>query len=124
MDKSSDSYGYVHWSLNQHRIFRISGGRYLLSTWDQGEPLEIVSIQDGQLATIILGNDVVQGQVPQAMIPANTWFASRIKGRSGYSLVSCTVAPGFDFLDFELAKRGDLINQYPLLAETIEAFTK
>ena len=90
----------------------------------QGEALEIVFIKEGVLNTIILGNNLENGEVVQATIPANTWFASRVKNLKGYSFVSCTVAPGFDFADFELAKREDLINEYPNLKETIEKFTK
>jgi len=90
----------------------------------QGEALEIVFIKEGVLNTIILGNNLENGEVVQATIPANTWFASRVKNLKGYSFVSCTVAPGFDFADFELAKRADLINEFPNLKETIEKFTK
>ena len=90
----------------------------------QGEALEIVFIKEGVLNTIILGNNLENGEMVQATIPANTWFASRVKNLNGYSLVSCTVAPGFDFADFELAKREDLINEFPNLKETIEKFTK
>ena len=90
----------------------------------QGEALEIVFIKEGVLNTIILGNNLENGKMVQATIPANTWFASRVKNLNGYSLVSCTVAPGFDFADFELAKREDLINEFPNLKETIEKFTK
>ncbi len=90
----------------------------------QGQPLEVVSIQDGQLVSIILGNDVANGEVPQAMVPANSWFGARIKSGSGYSLVSCTVAPGFDFADFEIGKREDLLQEFPHLEGGIEAFTK
>lgn len=90
----------------------------------QGEPLEIVFIQDGVLNTIILGNSIENGEVPQATIPAHTWFASSVKHLKGFSLVSCTVAPGFDFADFELANREDLISEFPNLKETIKKFTK
>ena len=90
----------------------------------QGEALEIVFIKEGVLNTIILGNNLENGEVVQATIPANTWFASRVKNLKGYSFVSCTVAPGFDFADFELAKREDLINEFPNLKKTIEKFTK
>jgi predicted cupin superfamily sugar epimerase len=68
----------------------------------QGEALEIVFIKEGVLNTIILGNNLENGEVVQATIPANTWFASRVKNLKGYSFVSCAVAPGFDFVDFEL----------------------
>lgn len=89
----------------------------------QGQTLEICLIKDDQLVTIYLGNDIENGEVPQAIIPAKCWFASSIRNSSGYSLVSCTVAPGFDFLDFELAEREALIQQYPLLKNIIEKFT-
>lgn len=89
-----------------------------------GEPLEIVMLQNGEIKTILLGNNIQNGEVPQAIIPANTWFAAKIKNGKGFSLVSCTVAPGFDFEDFELAKRDDLIQQYPNLKKIIEEFTR
>lgn len=88
-----------------------------------GEPLEIISIQGEHLKTIFLGNDIEKGEVPQAAIPANTWFAAWIKNEKGFSLVSCTVSPGFDFSDFELAKREDLVQQFPHLKDIIEEFT-
>jgi predicted cupin superfamily sugar epimerase len=90
----------------------------------QGEPLEIVFIKEGVLNTIILGNSFENGEVPQATIPANTWFASSVKQRKGYSLVSCTVAPGFDFADFELASRENLLQEFPHLKEVIHKLTK
>lgn len=90
----------------------------------QGQPLEIVSVQEGQLVTLILGNNFENGEVPQAIIPANTWFASHVKNESGFALVSCTVAPGFDFLDFEMANRETLIQQFSHLKGVIEKFTK
>jgi predicted cupin superfamily sugar epimerase len=88
-----------------------------------GEPLEIISIERKQLTTITLGNDIEQDEFPQVKIPANTWFGARIKNAKGFSLVSCVVSPGFDFTDFELAKREDLIQQFPLFKDVIEKFT-
>ena len=90
----------------------------------QGEPLEIHFIENNQISTILLGNNIEKGEIPQANIPANTWFCSTVKDSIGYSLVSCTVAPGFDFLDFELADRESLVKEFPLLKDIIEAFTK
>ena len=89
----------------------------------QGEPLEIASIQNGELVSIVLGNAVEKGEFPQAVVPANAWFGARIKSGSGFSLVSCTVSPGFDFADFDLADRKELIRQFPNLKEVIESFT-
>lgn len=89
----------------------------------QGQPMEINIIHDSQLITIHLGNDLENGEVPQAIIPANCWFAASVKNATGYSLVSCTVAPGFDFSDFELANREGLVQQYPHLKYSIEKYT-
>lgn len=90
----------------------------------QGQPLEIVFIEKGRAVSIILGNDLENGEIPQARVPANIWFGSRVKDARGYSLVSCTVAPGFDFADFEMAKREELLQQYPDLKDIIEEFTR
>ncbi len=90
----------------------------------QGQALEIVSIQNNNLVTILLGNELSKGEVPQAMIPANTWFGSKVKNDLGFSFVSCSVAPGFDFADFEMAKLQDLIQLFPHLKDVIEKFTK
>ena len=81
-------------------------------------------IQNEQLVSIMLGNNIGRGEIPQARIPSNVWFASKIERRVGYSLVSCTVSPGFDFLDFELAQRHELLQKYPHLKNTVEEFTK
>ena len=56
---------------------------------------------DGQ-RTIRLGPDLAAGEVPQAIVPAHAWQAA--EGTGDWTLVGCTVAPGFDFAKFELAK--------------------
>ncbi|WP_201986710.1 cupin domain-containing protein [Hymenobacter rubidus] len=89
----------------------------------QGQPLELLLLQNGQLTTITLGHDVGRGELPQAVVPAHTWFGARVKSGAGFSLVSCTVAPGFDFADFELAERTQLTREFPSLAALIEQFT-
>jgi predicted cupin superfamily sugar epimerase len=55
-------------------------------------------------ATCILGPDIAEGQTPQAIVPAGVWQAARSLG--DYTLVGCTVAPGFEFSGFELAPDG------------------
>lgn len=88
----------------------------------QGNTLEIVLIEDEKLSTINLGNEVEKEEVAQTIIPANTWFAAKVKSGKGYALVSCTVSPGFDFIDFEMGKKEDLIQQYPHLRKVIEEY--
>jgi len=74
-----------------------------------GAPLEvIVLLNDGCEKKLSLGLDLAAGQQPHVMVPAGCWFGSRIvNGRENYSLVSCTVSPGFEFQDFQLATAQD-----------------
>jgi predicted cupin superfamily sugar epimerase len=62
--------------------------------------------------------------VQQAMVPEHAWFASECMGENGYALVGCTVSPGFDFQDFELAGRKSLQQQYPNQALLVERLTR
>ncbi|GAB3835643.1 cupin domain-containing protein [Hymenobacter jeollabukensis] len=89
----------------------------------QGQPLEIIVLRDNQAQRIVLGLDVAAGEVPQAVVPAGAWFGARLRHGAGFALVSCTVAPGFDFADFELAERTALTREFPQLQELIEQFT-
>jgi uncharacterized protein len=90
----------------------------------QGTPIEIFCIEENKMVVKLLGNDLANGANPQWLIPADTWFAARVQNSSGFALVSCTVSPGFDFKDFEMAERVVLLNQYPHLTEVIHSFTK
>ncbi len=63
-----------------------------------------------------------KGLFPQITIPANTWFASESRG--DFSLVGCTVSPGFDFNDFEMANQNSLINLYNKHKVLIQQFTR
>jgi predicted cupin superfamily sugar epimerase len=88
-----------------------------------GQALEIVFILNGELKSVTLGNKILSGEVLYFKIPANIWFAAKVKNGQDYALVSCTVAPGFDFRDFELAKRDKLAGEFPELKGIIEEFT-
>jgi len=86
----------------------------------QGATIEIYIIQhDGTLSVKLLGNNLLKGETPQVTVAANQWFAAKIQGDKGFALVSCTVAPGFAFEDFELADREILRKQYPALSNEI-----
>ena len=79
-----------------------------------GDPLLIYIIeQTGELKIISLGNDHEKGQSFQYVVPANCWFASRPAPESEYCFVGCTVSPGFEFDDFELADASELSTIYP-----------
>ena len=79
-----------------------------------GGPLEIFVLQaDGTLQVTTLGPDTFNGQHFQYVVPAGCWFASRPAPGTAYALVGCTVAPGFDFADFELAAKEELSGMFP-----------
>ncbi len=79
---------------------------------------------DGALATHRLGMDLAGGETPQAVVPAGAWFASEPAPGAAYALAGCTVAPGFDFADFELAVRAELARAYPAHAALITRLTR
>jgi uncharacterized protein len=79
---------------------------------------------DGNYSELDLGCDADQGEVFQAVVKAGCWFASRVKDAAGFALAGCTVAPGFDFADFELAVRSELIRKYPAQRRLIEELTR
>lgn len=78
----------------------------------------------GRLTTASLGRDPARGESPQVVIPAGAWFAAEVASSGSFALVGCTVAPGFDFADFELADRASLLGQYPQHRGAIERLTR
>ena len=78
----------------------------------------------GNYSNVIIGNDLEAGQIPQFIVPKDHWFSAAVNSENGYSLVGCTVAPGFDFDDFHLGKRSELISKFPQHRNIIEAFTR
>ena len=84
----------------------------------KGEPLLIFSFEEGQLVCREL-SDRESGQL-QVTIEQDTWFAARLKEPEGFALVSCAVAPGFEYKDFELARKEILIDLFPLDKDIID----
>jgi predicted cupin superfamily sugar epimerase len=92
-----------------------------------GVPLEIVMLSDrGDFSKVRLGMDLTKGERPQVCIPRGFWFGAAVSaaGRSNYSLASCTVAPGFDFKDFEMAQRSVLVKKFPQHRREILKWTR
>ncbi len=90
-----------------------------------GDPLEVIEINNaGELKKTIIGNDILSGQYFQYTVPAGVWFASRVFEKGNFSLVGCTVAPGFDFRDFEMAIQEKLVNRFPELSDIIKQLTR
>jgi len=70
-----------------------------------------------------LGRNLEHGEVYQCVIPKGTWFAAEVDDKKSFTLIGCTVAPGFNFADFTLAKRNDLIALFPGHKKLIEQFS-
>ena len=88
-----------------------------------GAPLEIAIIHpDGTLSTQTIGNAPLEGLFPQALVPRDTWFGARSLG--DYTLVGCSMAPGFEFEDFEMAKRDKLVKEFPHCEDVITQLTR
>ena len=90
-----------------------------------GSPLVVHVISpEGDYSTILLGNDAECGQVFQAVVRAGSWFASHVRDWKGWALVGCTVAPGFEFEDFEMGSREQLVREYPQHAHLITRLSR
>ncbi len=88
-----------------------------------GKPVEIINfLGNGKYRKVTLGNDIFSSQRLQYMVPKNTWQAAYLKQGRGYALLGTTVSPGFEFKDYQNAKKfkEKLTSQYPELTETIE----
>jgi hypothetical protein len=80
--------------------------------------------EGGRYSEVYLGSDAEAGEVLQAVVKAGCWFGSRVRDGTGFALVGCTVAPGFDFQDFEMARREQLVREYPEYRGVIEGLTR
>jgi predicted cupin superfamily sugar epimerase len=65
---------------------------------------------DGAARRVVIGNDLAAGQEPQVVVAAGVWQGCRLVPGGRWALLGCTVAPGFDYADFELARREDMLD--------------
>jgi len=79
---------------------------------------------EGRYERIELGQDAERGAGFQAVVPAGSWFGATVEEQGAFALVGCTVAPGFEFTDFEQAERAALIRRYPAHRVLIEHLTR
>ena len=94
-------------------------------TWHHygGAPLELTTLDDaGQVETRVLGPDVAADQRPQALVRGGVWQAAVPQG--GWALCGCTVSPGFEFEDFELPSRAELLRRFPAHQELVTRLTR
>lgn len=89
-----------------------------------GGPLELIEITPaGRVEKTILGSGLGRGELLQKVVAAGRWFGARPAGDS-WCLVGCTVAPGFEFADFELGRREEMIRSFPGAESDILALTE
>jgi predicted cupin superfamily sugar epimerase len=90
-----------------------------------GGPLEILRLfPDDAWDVAVLGMNLEAGERPQVVMPAGTWFGTELGAGAPHCLVGCTVAPGFEFADFELAQGPELAQRYPGAADRIRRMSR
>lgn len=90
----------------------------------QGGSLTLYVLHEGKLSLKKLGGNPDEGESLQVIVPANCWFGAIVNTPDSFVLAACTVAPGFDFRDFEMATRAELIASYPNYEKEIIKLTK
>ncbi|MEQ1946021.1 MAG: cupin domain-containing protein [Bryobacteraceae bacterium] len=90
-----------------------------------GDPVEMFQIlPDGSAKIMILGNDLRNGQSPQIVVPGDHWQGARLADGGQWALLGTTVAPGFDYADYEHGVRAKLVAEFPQHAKILAALTR
>lgn len=90
-----------------------------------GDPVEMLNLYpDGSGRVITLGADLLKGMVPQVVVPKGVWQGARLKSGGTFALLGTTVAPGFEYTDYEAGNRDELMTIYPQYSDLIIALTK
>jgi uncharacterized protein len=89
-----------------------------------GDPVRMLQLlPDGNDKTVVLGSDLLAGQQVQVVVPRGVWQGSVLEPGGSFALLGCTVAPGFEYADYQHGPRARLIEEYPGFAEMIEKLT-
>lgn len=90
-----------------------------------GDPIEMLQLlPGGDGRAILIGPDIAAGMQPQLVLPRGVWQGSRlVPGPHGFALLGATVAPGFDYADYEHGRRAALVAEWPAFTDKIEART-
>ena len=90
-----------------------------------GDPVELLQINaNGNGKVFVLGQDIVAGMHLQHVVPGGAWQGSRLRAGGKYALLGTTVAPGFDYQDFEIGERDELVAEFPQFAALIKSLTR
>jgi len=108
-----------HQTSNFHRIKSDE-----LWFYHSGSALTVHCIfPNGDYKTLHIGPDFEKGQTFQALVPKGTIFGSTVDIENTHSMVGCTVSPGFDFNDFKLFEKEELLETFPQHQSIIEKLT-
>jgi predicted cupin superfamily sugar epimerase len=89
-----------------------------------GSPVRMLRLwPDGSGEEVTLGSEVAAGQLPQVVVPGGVWQGTHLLGDSGFALLGCTVAPGFDYADYTGGSRAELTAKWPAFAGLIAKLT-
>lgn len=90
-----------------------------------GGPVRMLQLlPDGTGREVVLGVDILGGQEPQVVVPAGVWQGSRLEPGADFALLGATMAPGFDYNDYERGRRDDLASRYPEHEGSIARLTR
>jgi predicted cupin superfamily sugar epimerase len=90
-----------------------------------GDPVEMLQLwPEGNGRVVILGQDLRAGQLVQVVVPEGVWHGSRLRPGGSFALLGTTMAPGFDFADYEAATHEDLVLRFPEFASVIKQLTR
>jgi uncharacterized protein len=110
----SNNFSSLHRLRSDEQWIHIDGGALTIRSIDN----------DGTYEQQHIGKNLDAGENPFALVTHGKWFGATVDTPNSFCLVGCFVAPGFDFEDFELAKRAELIHQFPQHAELITKLTR
>ena len=86
-----------------------------------GDPVEFLLLgAEGKGTTILVGPDVMADQVPQLVVRRGTWQGARLVPGGRFALLGTTMAPGFEYDDFEEGRRPELVAAFPAYRKAIE----
>jgi len=89
-----------------------------------GSPVRMLQLfPDGRGQEVILGPDLLRGQSVQVVVPRGVWQGSVLEPGGAFALLGCTVAPGFEYADYESGSRAELLARYPDHADLITRLT-
>jgi predicted cupin superfamily sugar epimerase len=90
-----------------------------------GDPVEMLQLwPDGSHRVVVIGPDLESGQRPQVIVPRGIWQGAHLRPGGRFALLGTTVAPGFDYADYETATRPALLSTHPAARDLITALTR